>query len=191
MVVELASALAAREDDLDTRVEFVCYGAEEVGLVGSSYHADRTDLDSIRAVVNNDGVCRGRTLQLTTNTFDELGAVAESVSEAFDHPITVDPTCGPHSDHWPYVVEGVPGTHVMSETDGEGRGWGHTHADTLDKVDVRNLRESAILLTEYVVRAAEADREFPRADPGRIADALEAEGQAEGMKVIGDWPFGE
>jgi len=188
-VVELANALAAREDELDTRVHFVVYGAEEVGLVGSEYHADRTDIDAVRAVVNSDGVCRGRTLKLVTNTFDALGDAGEAVAERFDHPVTVDPTCGPHSDHWPFVARGVPGVHVMSETGDEGRGWGHTHADTLDKLEGRNLRESAILLTEYVVRVAGADFEAEHADPADIAAALEEEDQAEGMKVTGGWPF--
>jgi len=188
-VVELANALAAREDDLDAAVEFVVYGAEEVGLVGSTRHAGETDLDAVRAVVNLDGVCRGRTLKLVTNTFDALSGAAEPVRERFDHPIAVDPTCSPHSDHWPFVTRGVPGVHVMSETGDEGRGWGHTHADTLDKLESRDLRESAVLLTEYVVAVAGEAFDGQRVDPARIADALEDEGQAEGMKVTGDWPF--
>jgi len=189
MVVELANALAAREDDLDTRVQFVVYGAEEVGLVGSHRHADRADTDAVRAVVNCDGVCRGRTLKFVTNTFDALGDAADAVADHFDHPIAVDPTCGPHSDHWPFVARGVPGTHVMSETGDEGRGWGHTHADTLDKLAARDLRESAILLADYVVRVADAGFDCPHADPADIAATLEAEGQAKGMKLTGDWPF--
>jgi len=188
-VVELASALAAREDELDTRVHFVAYGAEEVGLVGSGHHADRADIDAVRAVVNCDGLCRGRTLKFVTNTFDALGDAADAVADHFDHPVTVDPTCGPHSDHWPFVARGVPGTHVLSETGDAGRGWGHTHADTLDKLERRNLRESAILLTEYVVRVAGADFAGEHLDPAEIGAALEAEGQATGMKVVGDWPF--
>ena len=188
-VVEVANALAAREGDLDTRVHFVVYGAEEVGLVGSHHHAGEADLDSVKAVVNNDGVCRGRTLKLTTNGFDALGTAADRVADRFDHPVTVDPTCGPHSDHWPFVVAGVPGTHVMSETGDEGRGWGHTHADTLDKLESRDLRESAILLTEYVVTVADSDFDCPGVDPAEVAAALEDENRAEGMKVTGDWPF--
>jgi Zn-dependent M28 family amino/carboxypeptidase len=188
-VVEIANALALREADLETRVEFVVFGAEEVGLVGSSEYVDRADLDGVRAVVNLDGVCRGRTLKLVTNTFDALGDAADRVAERFDHPLSVDPTCGPHSDHWPFVVEGVPGTHVVSETGEEGRGWGHTHADTLDKLESRTLRESAVLLTEYVVEVAGDDFDGRRVDPAVIATALEDEGQAEGMKVTGDWPF--
>lgn len=58
LVVEVARALAHRENELDTRVHCLVYGAEEVGLVGSHYDATRRDHDSIKAIVNNDGVVR-------------------------------------------------------------------------------------------------------------------------------------
>ncbi len=189
LVVEVARALAAREDDLDTRVACVCYGAEEVGLVGSGYDADVRNHDGIKAIVNNDGVVRGRTLRCYTHGFDALQTAAETVGERFDHPVETTPELGPHSDHWPYVKWGVPGYHVMSKTGSEGRGWGHTRADTLDKLDSRNLREQAVLVADLVVELADGSTEIEHRDPAAIADQLEDEDLAEGMKVTGDWPY--
>jgi Zn-dependent M28 family amino/carboxypeptidase len=77
----------------------------------------------------------------------------------------------------------------MSETGDRGRGWGHTEADTLDKIDRRTLRESAIVLTELAVELANDDIEIDHREPEEVAVALEREDQAEGMKIIGDWPF--
>jgi Zn-dependent M28 family amino/carboxypeptidase len=189
VVVEVAKALAAREADLDTRVHLLVYGAEEVGLCGSAHDSDRRDHDRIRAIVNNDGVVRGRTLRCYTHDFDELEAAAETVADRFDHEVETTPRLNPHSDHWPYVQWGVPGYHLMSETDYEGRGWGHTRADTLDKLEVRNLREQAILIAELVVHLADDDATIEHRDPESIAEQLEAEDLAEGMKIIGDWPY--
>ena len=189
LVVEVARALTAREDDLDTRVHCLCYGAEEVGLVGSSYDADRRDGERVKAVVNNDGVVRGRTLNCFTHGFDGLTEAAETVGDRLDHPVETTPRLGPHSDHWPYVQWGTPGYHLMSETDGEGRGWGHTYADTLDKLDPRNLREQAVLVAELVVELADGGTELERRDPESIAAQLEDEDLAEGMRVVGDWPY--
>ncbi|WP_136716074.1 M28 family peptidase [Halorientalis salina] len=190
-VVEVVRALASRESDLDTRVHVVCFGAEEVGLRGSAHHAERADFDEVRAVVNLDGVVRGRTLRAKTHGFDELGAAVRAVSDRFDHPITVDPQLGPHSDHWSYAKWGVPACWVKSETPDRGRGWGHTHADTIDKLDPRDLRESAILLTALVVELADEDRTIPHATPEDVATDLESQSLAEGMRVTGDWPYGE
>lgn len=189
MIVQVAEALAAREDELDTRVHLIAYGSEEVGLVGSSHYADWADHDSIKAILNNDGVGRGRTLSLMTHGFDAFGDAAGTVSERFDHPIETVPRQGPHSDHWPFVKWGVPGIHARSITDGEGRGWGHTFADTLDKVDPRDLREQAVLLAELTVELADDSFEIDHREPEEIAGELEAENKAEGMKIIGDWPY--
>jgi Zn-dependent M28 family amino/carboxypeptidase len=189
MVVELARALAGREDELATRVEFVAFGAEEVGLVGSNRLAAETAPDDVTAVLNLDGVVQGRTLKCYTHGFDALAAAAEDVADRFDHPITLTPEQGPHSDHWPFVRRGVPGYHVTSETGGEGRGWGHTHADTLDKLEPRTFREQAVLLTELAVTLADGSVNPDHKTPAEIADALEAQGLAEGMRITGDWPF--
>jgi len=189
MVVELAHALADREAELDARVRFVCFGAEEVGLVGAGYDAANRDLEDVRAVLNLDGVVAGRTLEFYTHRFDALGDAARSVADRFDHPISVTPKMGPHSDHWAFVQRGVPGYHVSSRTDGEGRGWGHTHADTLDKLEARTFREQAILLTELAVELADEGFAVAHASEADVAAALEDENLAEGMKVTGDWPY--
>ncbi|WP_254767524.1 M28 family peptidase [Salinilacihabitans rarus] len=189
MVVEIANALATREDELDTRVEFVAYGAEEVGLVGSGYHAETTDHDTIEAILNSDGVVRGRTLSLTTHGFDALEEAANDVAERHGHPIETIPRMGPHSDHWPFVQWGVPGYHATSTSDEVGRGWGHTAADTLDKLEKRDLREQAILLTDLAVLLAGDEVRPEHRDPEEIAAALEDEDLAEGMKITGDWPY--
>ena len=191
MVVELARVLAEREDELDTRVRFVAFGAEEVGLVGSEHEADRLgdDREHVKAVVNGDGVVFGRTLKFNTHGFDELEAAAESVADRFDHPVSVVPDLVPHSDHWPFVQWGVPGYMVSCETEGRGRGWGHTFADTFDKLEVRNLREQAILLAELVVTLADEDTETHHKAEADIIEALEDEDLAAGMKITGDWPY--
>jgi Zn-dependent M28 family amino/carboxypeptidase len=190
-VVEVARALADREAELDTRVRLVAFGAEEVGLVGSEHEADRADRGAIRAVVNVDSNVAGRTLTLATHGFGELEAAAERVGERLDHPVSTSDELVPHSDHWSFVRHGVPGYMVAAESDTRGRGWGHTHADTLEKLEVRTLREQAILLTELVVDLAAADASVAHRDPEAIAADLEAADLAAGMKATGDWPYGE
>lgn len=189
MVVELAAALARREDELQTQIRFVVFGAEEVGLCGSEHEADQADLDRIKAVVNNDGVARGRTISAITHGFSGLTDAVDRIADQFDHPISEIPQQNPHSDHWPFVLNGgVPGLHLRSETDGRGRGWGHTRADTLDKLEPRTLRESAILLTELIVLLAHDETTLDHRSREEIIAALQREGKAEGLLLIGDLP---
>lgn len=83
----------------------------------------------------------------------------------------------------------MPGYHATSATGEAGRGWGHTRADTLDKLESRTLREQAVLLTELVVALASADAAAENRAPDAIAAQAEREGLAEGMRTTGDWPF--
>ena len=187
-VVEIVRALLAQDAALDRRVRIVCFGAEEVGLQGSKREAELVDPDRIQVVVNCDGVCRGRTLQYYTHGFDALTAAVERVADRFDHPASVRPTQHPHSDHWPFVARGVPAILVSSDDGDRGRGWGHTRADTLDKLERRTLREGAILLAALVDDLASADR-VPRRDIDDIAADLDAQDLVAGMRATGDWPF--
>lgn len=189
VLVQTAVALAAREEDLETKVRFVAFGSEEVGLVGSTHHAESTDLDRVEAVLNNDGSGRARDLRLLTNHFDELGEAAGRVEERLDNPVEAVPRLSPNSDHWPFVERGVPGTQFRSVTGTRGRGWGHTEADTYDKVDNRDVRSHAVLVADLAVDVARESVALPRKSPSEVARLLEAEDKAEGMRIIGDWPF--
>jgi hypothetical protein len=59
----------------------------------------------------------------------------------------------------------------------------------LDKLSVRDLREQTILVTELVVELARTETTVSRRQPSEIAAQLERENRAEGMRVIGDWPY--
>jgi Zn-dependent M28 family amino/carboxypeptidase len=185
VVVEVANALAKRADELDTRVHFIGFGAEEVGLIGSAVHADRTALDEIRCMVQNDGVARARNLLVHTNGWDALGEVAAEVGETFGHPVGVEPSLSLGSDHWRFVERGVPGYAVASAPAGDGdRAFGSssgiviTPADTLDKLDPRTLRHHAILETELVVRLADEDFDVAHRTPEDVAAQVESEDAA-------------
>ena len=188
VLCEIATGLADLEDSLETRVRFIGFGAEELGLIGSQRYAEHIDTSIIKAVINCDGVGRARDMQVRTCGFDDLAAIVETVAEEFRHPIEVVPEVSTHSDHWPFVWRGIPGVQVTSDT-GAGRGFGHTFADTLDKTDGRAIREHAILLTRVVSLVAERDRTITGRRPTEIRDELVEEQQDVSMRVAGEWPF--
>lgn len=185
---EIMRGIRAREAELETRVHFIAFGAEEVGLVGSTHHARTTQLDAVKAVVNNDGVGRDRDLDVFTHGFQGIRDAVEAAGEAFDARVRARNRLNPHSDHWPFVAHGVPGCHATSITGRRDRGWGHTAADTLDKVDSRDIRHHAILLTEAVVTLAEDGTELTPRTVSDLTAQLEAERKAAGMRIMGDWP---
>lgn len=150
LVAEIARLLAGVEDELETGVRFVTFGAEEIGLRGSRYAVAETDLDGIEAVLNLDGIGDSRDIALDTHGFAEIGAAFDAVSEDHGVPIEVREQVNTHSDHWPFAREGVPAAMAYSVGGSDERGWGHTHADTLDKLDRRDFRDLAVALAGAV-----------------------------------------
>lgn len=190
LVAEVGRLLAQVEDDLDTRVRLVTFGSEEIGLWGAYHWADTHDLEAVKAVVNVDGAGNSRNLGVGTNEFDALAEVFEDVADDLDVPLSRHDTISPHGDQWAFVQEGVPAVMAYTESEGSGRGWGHTHADTLDKLDVRDFRAVAALLAETVLELADDEREIPHKSREEIRDTID-EGYVEELKRGGRWPYEE
>jgi Zn-dependent M28 family amino/carboxypeptidase len=189
LVCEVARLLSQVTADLDTRVRFVVVGAEEVGLYGSGHLAATTDRDRVKCVMNIDGSGKSRTPKVRrTNTFESLAEPFEAVAADLDIEFPVENDISPHGDCWPWTERGIPAATVGSTSPDDGRGWGHTQADTLDKLDVRDLRDLAIAYASAVLELADESRSFPEKEPAEIRDALH-DGYVRELKAAGRWRF--
>jgi Zn-dependent M28 family amino/carboxypeptidase len=196
LVAEVGRLLGTVEDDLDTRVRLVTFGAEEIGLWGAYHAAETTPRDEVACVVNLDGACNSRDLRVGTNGFDGMGAVFEAVADAFDAPLETGETISPHGVQWAFVQEGIPAVMASTSSEQSGRGWGHTHADTLDKLDPRDLREVATLVAAATYRfatdgvGAAAGPDVSHRSRSAIRESI-ADGYVEELKTGGRWPYDE
>jgi Zn-dependent M28 family amino/carboxypeptidase len=189
VLCEVARALGELVEELETRVRFVGFGCEELGLVGSQHYAADCDGSSIKVVVNLDGIGEGRDLKVSNNRYPGVRPCVEQLADEFDHPVECVREYIVHSDHWPFVRMGVPGVMVHAESGNPGRGFAHTYADTLEKVDIRALRDHAILATRLVILFADRDVEIPHRTSEGVREELEELGYRRELELAGDWPF--
>jgi Zn-dependent M28 family amino/carboxypeptidase len=189
VAVEIGRLLGAVEY-LETRVRVVIFGSEEAGHVGARRWVEQNGVDEVKAIVNVDGAGDSRTLDVRTNGFDSIEAAFAEVGEELSIPIETDSSSSPFSDHWAFVQRGVPGVMARStpaDDDREwgiGRLWSHTSADTLDKLDIRDVRDLTISLAAAVVKIAESDRELSRVTPEAFAARLD-DGMVDILDVTG------
>ncbi|MWV39774.1 M28 family metallopeptidase [Natrialba sp. INN-245] len=186
-LVEIAAALNRRINELETQVRLVAVGAEEVGYVGSDHLADR--MTDIKTVVNIDSVAARPSLQFMTNGFEPFGPAVNNVLDRTGTSGVIIEKQQPYSDHWPFVKRGIPGLAVTNTPPAGGRSWGHTPADTLDKVDQRCFVDHAIALTELIVEIANDEFKIDSKTPSEIAQLLVQDGAAAGLRAVDEWDF--
>lgn len=183
-VVTAARLLA--DVDLSCRVRIAGVGSEELGLIGSKALAESLDTDTVRAAINADGAGHAQGVIANTQSSEALGDVVNSIEKTADQSISIDPAVSPYSDHWRFLTRGVPTIQVSSDTEGRGRGWGHTRADTRDKVDPNALTAHARVIALMVRELTTVDP--PRIDDEELCTALHAENLEPGMRATGIWP---
>lgn len=185
-VVAAAEILAAAEDELDRGVRIAALGCEEVGLLGAEHLLETIDLDRVAGVLNVDGAGRYRDLVAMAHASEATEAAAETVASVSRQPIDVQFEPHPFSDQWPFVRSGIPALQLHSDNGERGRGWGHTSADTRDKIDDRNVREHGVLLSLCAIELAR--RELPRLDRDELIEAFREAEFEPGMRAAGLWP---
>ena len=114
-VMELAGYLKPRARELKRDVLFVCFTAEEMGLLGSHHYVETpvTPLEKTAAMINLDMVSylsrTGRLLVYGTGTSPPFDEILRDANSAFH--IKVKPVEGVgsgRSDHYPFYQKGIP-----------------------------------------------------------------------------------
>ena len=156
-LVEAARVLAAYAPDLPYTIRFALWGVEEIGLLGSTQHVERNQaaLDGIRFYLNMDAAGAVDEKGINLNEWPELAPLFEAWAEEMALHFPVGQSVNAHSDHFPFLMAGVPTGGIERVTQSSsGRGYGHTRYDTLDKVEERGLREAAALAARLALRIA-------------------------------------
>ena len=122
---------------------------------------------------------------------DELRPLFAGFAREMGYPLDLVDRVGAASDHFPYFLRGVPvGSMFASRPPGLGRGFGHTMADTLDKVSEVELRESSMVAARLVLRLADhPDGIGRKRSAEEIERILIAHDLEEALRVQDKWPF--
>jgi hypothetical protein len=194
LVMELARLFAPLSGQLQRTIRFEAYAAEEIGVYGSTQYVNATSESDIAAVdfmFNLDGAALGSGRGLDLQGLKELFPLFTAFAREMGYPLNLRNRVNTASDHFPYFMRGVPTASLFaSRPPGLGRGFGHTRADTLDKVDPVELRESAMVAARLLLRLANHPHTIGRRRTTHgIRRLLLDHGLEEPLKAQDKWPF--
>jgi Zn-dependent M28 family amino/carboxypeptidase len=198
-ILELARILKPYEGRFKRGIRFICFACEEIGVTGSTcYVAEHLDgMKKIAIMVNlelgglayKDGM---KHAAFTVYQPPEMKQWIEDFLKDVAYPTSILSGMSAASDHWPFVMQGVPAIYMHEEPNlrqlVEGRGWGHTTADYMDKVDHRNLQEGTMLMARLLLRLATQRKKIAKHTPFKmIVKYLEQSGMRETLVMQLKW----
>ncbi len=199
VTMELARVLERYNGEFKRGIRFICFGCEEIGVTGSTcYVADHLeDMKRTAIMVNlelgglayKDGQ---KHAAFTVYQPLEMREWLKKFLHEVKYPTPVMEGTSAASDHWPFYMQGVPTIYFHEEPSYrqiiEGRGWGHTSADTMDKVDPRNLQEGAMIMARLLIRLATQEEEIAEhTSLDRIISHLEKTGMKKTLEIQKKW----
>jgi hypothetical protein len=198
-VVEAARALVQHKEHINRTIKVVLFSGEEVGLVGAwAYtHQHYDELENTILMLNNDGQ-GGRPNGVSINATDEFKPILEEISGRFridgeDLPlykISVDRPGWYGVDQFPFLLNGVPA--MLAHTSPyrpNDFAFVHTTADTVDKVYVPGLTESAAVNAQIAFNFSNLSaRPAPRKSQQELEEMFKSYNYIETLELLDMWP---
>lgn len=150
ILIEIACILNKHKEYVKNPLVFVAFGSEEIGLIGSKTFLNEKSPGDIKLMINIDGIGTHPEFQFNTQGFSVLKDVLFQAAKELDLFIEFTNYPWPYSDHWPFVEKGIPSFQIRPRKTDRGRGWGHTSADTPDKISLFNLKSNCLVATNFV-----------------------------------------
>ncbi len=196
VILELARTFGPLRGQLPRTLRFIAFAVEELGVLGSTEYVKkhRQELGPVSFMMNLDACVGSSPVVFLLNGFEELRPLLQALAADMRYRLSTKQKMVTASDNFPFVMQGIPAINLVRRgVDPRlGRGYGHTAADTLDKVSEVDLRDSAMVAARLVLRVASHQGPLGRRrSQDEVRDMLIGQGLEEPLKAQDKWPFEE
>ncbi|KAB7705323.1 DUF4910 domain-containing protein [Bacillus aerolatus] len=156
--LELARVL--KNVPTDTEIRFITFGAEELGLIGSTHYVDNLPEDELNRIIANfnlDMVGSKDAGDLVMMTADGEPNLVTELAQESSKRLNGEATPyaqGGRSDHVPFAEAGIPAALFIHDP---VEPWYHTPEDTIDKISKEKLQDVAEIVGTAVYDKARFD----------------------------------
>jgi carboxypeptidase Q len=196
-ILDMARAFKANKLAPKRTVEFVMFMGEEQGLLGSRYMVDEAvndgSIENVKYMMNCDmsgnpiGINAGGKLEDTT-FYKTLGAEIQKIDTLFKNKFTN--SSGLHSDHQPFMLQGVPIVSMHSNLNRSIYGCYHSDCDDFNLVNEEHLKTTARFGTMILYGIANADKlPATKMDSETTRQFMIDNNLKEPLILAGDWKW--
>ncbi len=194
-IIDIARTFRSLELQPDRTIKFIMFMGEEQGLLGSKAfindRKERGTLERIKYMINLDMAgnptgfnAAGR--EETLKFFDKIGEEIHAIDTVFRNENRN--TAGLHSDHQPFMLEGIPVASLVSNLNPEIYDCYHADCDDFDLADAYHMENTVRFTSMMLYRLANVNK-LPA---GKLSDKatrrfLADQGLEEKLRLQGDW----
>lgn len=163
-VLDVARVFQALKLKPKRTIEFVMFMGEEQGLLGSKAlvkkYKDEGKLDQVQLMMNLDMVNNAKGFNAMgrpelRSFFDEIGKKIKSVDSTFTN--TNPNSAGLHSDHQPFMIQGVPVCSPSGSFPVKAYNCYHANCDRFDLIDKKQINNNVRFTAMMLYALANAD----------------------------------
>ncbi|AZQ59614.1 M20/M25/M40 family metallo-hydrolase [Maribacter sp. MJ134] len=198
-VLDIARAFKANNLNPKRTVKFIMFMGEEQGLLGSTYLVEEAiknnTIEQIKYMMNLDmsgnpiGMNAGGKLE-DEAFFKDLGAAIQQQDTIYQN--TFSNRSGLHSDHQPFMLEGVPILSVHSNLDRSIYGCYHSDCDDFNLVNETHVTNTSRFGTMMLYALADAPKlPATKMDSETTKQFMIDNNLKEKLMIGGDWKWEE
>ncbi len=198
-VLDIARTFKALKLKPRRTIEFVMFMGEEQGLLGSRAMAEdykrKGQLDQIRYIFNLDMTNNPTGLNAFGRNevvpfLTEIGEVMKKTDPTFTN--TMANQAGLHSDHQPFMIEGVPVVGMNGSLSKDVLDCYHANCDRINLVNPEQLRNTVRYSAMLLYALADAE-EIPtrRLNDTKTREFLVAQGLRTPLQIANEWRWKE
>lgn len=193
-VLDMARCFAALDLHPERTIRFILFMGEEQGLLGSTALVnewERTgELARVKCMINLDmsGDPKGFNVFGPSALCDRVSDLQEWMHQE-DTSFAANFSTGPglHSDHQPFMLEGVPVIAPISDLGGHVYGCYHSSCDDIHLVDPRSMTGNVRRTGQLIWALANGGALPEHFTPEELRSRLVAAGLEDKLRLQGDW----
>jgi len=172
-------------------LRFIAFAVEEFGVVGSTIYVNNVNLSDNVCMINLDGLVGHIPKHIACSGYEELFDMVKGLKEVLPYDPTFSKNIITASDNYPYLCKGIPNLCIYGQRSDPsvGRGYGHTSADTFDKISRLDAKLSlafALVFIYEFCKLAKMPKKLTEAETIKILQDAKLENN---LKLLDKWPF--